>query len=509
MVIYTNNLAEKLFGFAMSREQLRDTALCGFLDDPRLTLDIDLAIDFNAAVRGDEDAAERFTNTLILSSAYVDYSTADFYTTRMEQYPVFEYHVDRITYIFDNLDNLGDYYANSNANERSFLDKLLDALKDCLNSPCNLFAASSESMASITDMAAKSNSSTIPSFQELKGKFKNAYGGLKTTLVKRLPDAVSDMFIELGTIGQGAWAQSVDMLYSKDPEKKKKIISNALAGKALDSDSTSYSYIPDLDAYTSVEGFATSVLSQAASDLGGCFRKYQHLARYSPFNPDQNLSITNKDPVSDKVDGIDTSRNSFGVYSWDFQNRDLNTCRGGLPGSATPDVTAPGSVNPYTGGGKGSKAQYERIKQQLQGSSLIGKVPKDGAKYGITTGSIEEWAQFFTSLANVESGFRHSASFRESFGVMSEGVYSLTVGEKGLTKETIFNPDINTQAAINIFEDNFLSSKNPERYIGNYQDGRWVGGSAYWGPLRTSPDKMPGRDKREQNDLNIKPSDYK
>jgi hypothetical protein len=89
MVIYTNNLAEKLFGFAMSREQLRDTALCGFLDDPRLTLDIDLAIDFNAAVRGDEGAAERFTNTLILSSAYVDYSTADFYTTRMEQYPVF------------------------------------------------------------------------------------------------------------------------------------------------------------------------------------------------------------------------------------------------------------------------------------------------------------------------------------------------------------------------------------------------------------------------------------
>jgi len=347
MVIYTNNLAEKLFGFAISREQLRNTDLCGILDDPRLTLDIDLAIDFNAAVRGDEDAAERFTNALVLSSAYVDYSTADFYTTRMEQYPIFEYHVDRITYIFDNLDNLGDYYANSNANERSFLDKLLDALKDCLNSPCNLFAASSESMASITDMAAKSNSSTIPSFQELKGKFKNAYGGLKTTLVKRLPDAVGDMFIELGTIGQGAWAQSVDMLYSKDPEKKKKIIDNALAGKALDSDSTSYSYIPDLDAFTSVEGFATSILSQAASDLGGCFRKYQHLARYSPFDPKQNLSTTNNLPVRDNVDGKDTQRNSFGVYDWDYNRTDssLNPlCKGGISGSATPDVEAPGTA---------------------------------------------------------------------------------------------------------------------------------------------------------------------
>ena len=355
----------------MSREQLRDTDLCGVLDDPRLSLDIDLAIDFNAALRGDEDAAERFTNTLILSSAYVDYSTADFYTTRMEQYPVFEYHVDRITYIFDNLDNLGDYYANSNANERSFLDKLLDALKDCLNSPCNLFAASSESMASITDMAAKSNSSTIPSFQELKGKFKNAYGGLKTTLVKRLPDAVSDMFIELGTIGQGAWAQSVDMLYSKDPEKKKKIISNALAGKALDSDSTSYSYIPDLDAYTSVEGFATSVLSQAASDLGGCFRKYQHLARYSPFNPDQNLSRTNKDPVSDNVDGKDTYRNSSGVFPWTTENN-LNVCRGGLPGTATPDVGAPDAG---IGGEIGTANLSDREKWIKSQKNIKGRLP--------------------------------------------------------------------------------------------------------------------------------------
>jgi hypothetical protein len=284
----------------------------------------------------------------------------------MEQYPVFEYHVDRITYIFDNLDNLGDYYANSNANERSFLDKLLDALKDCLNSPCNLFAASSESMASITDMAAKSNSATIPSFQELKGKFKNAYGGLKTTLVKRLPDAVSDMFIELGTIGQGAWAQSVDMLYSKDPEKKKKIIDNALAGKALDSDSTSYSYIPDLDAFTSVEGFATSILSQAASDLGGCFRKYQHLARYSPFNPEQNLSRTNSDPVDDSVDGKNTFRNSFGIFPIDYQDRDLNVCKGGISGSATPDIAAPST---------GTENQSDREKWLKGQKNISGRLP--------------------------------------------------------------------------------------------------------------------------------------
>lgn len=414
MVIYTNNLAEKLFGFAMSKEQLRDTALCGVLDDPRLALDIDLAIDFNSAVRGDIDAAERFTNTLILSSAYIDYSTADFYTTRMEQYPVFEYHVDRINFIFDNLDNLGDYYANSNANERSFLDKLLDALKDCLNSPCNLFAASSESIASITDKAAKSNSATIPSFQELKGKFKNAYGGLKTTLVKRLPDAVSDMFIELGTIGQGAWAQSVDMLYSKDPEKKKKIIDNALAGKALDSDSTSYSYIPDLDALTSVDGFATAVLSQAASDLGGCFRKYQHLARYSPFNPEQNLSVTSKDPVVDNVDGRDTQRNSFGVYDWDYKNRNLNICKGGLSESATPDISAPGApivgkATPFTGS---QKDYYTKVYNAVYAAAVAKGLPNP-----------EVIARLGAAQSSLETGYGKSmpAGSNNAFGIKGSG----------------------------------------------------------------------------------------
>ena len=106
MIIWSNNFAEKLFGFAMSREQLRETPLCGLLEDPNLQLDIDLAIDFNNALRGDEQAAERFTNKFVLSSSYLDYSTIDFYSTRMQTYPIFEYHVARIDYIFNNLDFL-------------------------------------------------------------------------------------------------------------------------------------------------------------------------------------------------------------------------------------------------------------------------------------------------------------------------------------------------------------------------------------------------------------------
>ena len=39
-------------------------------------------------------------------------------------------------------------------------------------------------------------------------------------------------------------------------------------------------------------------------------------------------------------------------------------------------------------------------------AGLVGKVPSDGAKYGIKTGSKEEWAHFFTKLADRESSYK-------------------------------------------------------------------------------------------------------
>lgn len=500
MLIYTHNLAPKLFGFAMSRDQLKtNTDLCGYVDDPDLSLDIDLAVEFNAAVRGNEIAAERFTNTLILSSGYIDVSTADFYATKMKHYPIFDYHIDRINYTFNNLD--------SAALNDDFGSLLKNALQDCLNSPCNLFTQTSESVASMASVASKMNSTTMPPFSELKNQFFTTMGGVKETLFKRVPDAVQHTVIELSQLGHGAFTRSVDMVMSKNPAEKKQLITNALAGRALDSGTTAYTYIPDLQSYFSAEQMSGKILNQVAQNLGGCFNRYQQMYRYEPFNPDQNLSFTNPNPLTDKVGGDMFQRNSFGNTPIDYNrtNQVLNVCkRTGISGISSPVIG-----QPYGGPAVGSKTQYERLKQQLQGSPLIGKVPADGAKYGITTGSVEEWAQFFTALGNVESGFNTNASFTEQNGTLSEGLYSLTVGEQGLDKRTIFDPNFNTQAAIKIFENNYLSGNNPDGYIGNYSNGRWIGGSAYWGPLRTLPSQNPGRDKRETTDLSIQLNNYK
>jgi hypothetical protein len=54
------------------------------------------------------------------------------------------------------------------------------------------------------------------------------------------------------------------------------------------------------------------------------------------------------------------------------------------------------------GGGSGV---YQRLLAAFRNSNLIGVVPRDGARFGIRTGSAEEWARFGTAVASAESGF--------------------------------------------------------------------------------------------------------
>jgi len=201
-----------------------NTDLCAFVDDPNLTLDIDLAVDLNKAVRGDADAATRLTNTLILSSSYIDITTSNFYVKKMKQYPIFDYDVARINYIFS-LDNPRG--KGSNTDENDFIDKLLNAFKDCLNSPCNLFNQTSDSVASMASVANKMNSTTMPTFSGLKDSFVNAFGGISQTIFKKVPTAVQSTITELTQLGQQAYTQSVDMVYAKDPKTREELVKKA------------------------------------------------------------------------------------------------------------------------------------------------------------------------------------------------------------------------------------------------------------------------------------------
>lgn len=56
-------------------------------------------------------------------------------------------------------------------------------------------------------------------------------------------------------------------------------------------------------------------------------------------------------------------------------------------------------------GGTNGESTYRKLLTAFRKSSAIGTVPSDGERFGITTGSAEEWARFGTAVAKAESGF--------------------------------------------------------------------------------------------------------
>lgn len=131
MVIYGNNLHEKLFGRAVSRDYLlKSTPFCEIVEDPDFELDVDIAIDFHAALRGNQAAATRVVNNLVLNSGELDWSTINFYVDKMLPHPYFKAHIDRINSIFNdpNYPNFGflDYVTNDTLTESDNITKTID-----------------------------------------------------------------------------------------------------------------------------------------------------------------------------------------------------------------------------------------------------------------------------------------------------------------------------------------------------------------------------------------------
>ena len=540
MIIYKHNLAEKLFGFAYSKEFLRqNTDLCGFVDDPNLALDIDLAIDLHRALRSDPIAAETLTNVLILSSSYIDASTAEFYTDKMKQYPIFKDHIDRIDDIFNSITNdvpiidqaylsddklerqqIGSYITEQINNitrttttnltaastqkrvlyeqvslttgytiqqlenisfNSNFNNALKNALKDCLNSPCNLFAETSDSIASLANVPSMMNSTTIPTWGDLKNNFFNALGGVSDTIFKKVPMSIQSSIIELGQIGQKAVEQSTEMFFAKDPETKQKIIDKARKGQSLNTDSIGYKYIPDLDSYLNASKMSSNILAKAAADLGGCFDKFQQAYRYEPYNPKYNKSFTSKEPINNKVGDNQYTHNTLGKTNNDYDRRtdgSMSSCDYVEPESVTGSNITNGL--PIPDGISAEKAK-KYIQQALKGSTLIGYVPQDGSKYGITTGSEEEWTNFFVRLAQYESGFdtrkRNDADPGGSLGLfqiskLDGSRYGANPTGRDWTEAEAFDPYNNTLTAVKIFERNVPKTG----YIVSGGSGKGAGG---------------------------------
>jgi hypothetical protein len=281
MVIYKTNLAEKLFGYAISRDFIKHSSpFCDMIDDPELAVDFDLAINFNQGLAGNKEAKRRFTETLVLSSGRIDPATAQFWTDKMWQYPTFESEIEYVKFTFAALDDLA---ASSDSN--SFANRLKNALADCLNSPCNPFAPTSDSLGSMAKVENAMTGNTLFPVGDLAGTLKMVTAGVDKAVFNKIPELFQGALTQLGEVATNALKDSMAALTGKLP--KEKLLEMARGG-SLRSENLGLPFTPDLKTLFDIGGAAENILAAVAQDLGGCFGKAQHNTVYNPYSSSQN-----------------------------------------------------------------------------------------------------------------------------------------------------------------------------------------------------------------------------
>jgi hypothetical protein len=125
---------------------------------------------------------------------------------------------------------------------------------------------------------------------------------------------------------------------------------------------------------------------------------------------------------------------------------------------------------------------YRAALARLQGHPLVGTIPRDGARYGIRTGSANEWAHYLTQLAGKESSYNTRTVGDVGYVPgKSNGLFQLSPndapnyrlnGGKPFSMDQLRDPNQNLDATLHITKT--LLDKH-----GTMQTG--VG--KYWGPL--------------------------
>jgi hypothetical protein len=158
------------------------------------------------------------------------------------------------------------------------------------------------------------------------------------------------------------------------------------------------------------------------------------------------------------------------------------------------------------------KAQYDRVLKSMEGSKFdpqtTGKpvIPNDGQTYGITTGSKEEWAHFFTRNASVESSFNPNTA-ADINGLKKGPLTSFGLYQMGSTQfqrhggGNIQDPNDNTRAYVKYAEEmyfgNTYRSGGQNVIGGKTSDGKWLGLAAGYGPIRRITNGSPNSNEKQ------------
>ncbi len=307
MVVYGNNLHEKLQGLAISRDYLKyNTPFCDLVDAPEWQVDINLALDFNSAINGNEDAATKFVQDLTLNSSVLDSSTIEFYIHKITYNPIFSSAIKEMRIRWDNLDGIDD----------DFQKTLKDALKDCLNSPCNLFQETSDSMGRMAQSAStKTSDNSMGSLVFREGStagqgddvdnnpstsISNMIDGMDQTITNKIPGIFKDAFTEVVAIANKSFENTQDVLAGK--KNLEDFATQAQQGKSFRDPAKSFRYSPDVKSYFDYSAASSNVLAKIKEDIGGCFNRFEFKYRYNPY--ENNMSR----PIGTKVSAVNGKR---------------------------------------------------------------------------------------------------------------------------------------------------------------------------------------------------------
>jgi hypothetical protein len=224
-----------------------------------------------------------------------------YYKQKMITYPVFASEIARINFTFGNLTRLP-------SDSGGFIDSLKNAVKSCLNSPCNLFSPMSNSVGKLAQGTLYASNGTILPVGNLKDTFATFTGGIDSTIFNKIPEVIQKSITNLKFIGKNAWSESLTMLTKDDLPT---LIEKARAGSSLRDNTAGYRYTPDLKSYLDLSEIAPAILGNIASDMGDCFRQYQQAYRYNPYDPQQNKSNVTRIPIADTSNGITPNAGNF------------------------------------------------------------------------------------------------------------------------------------------------------------------------------------------------------
>jgi hypothetical protein len=115
-------------------------------------------------------------------------------------------------------------------------------------------------------------------------------------------------------------------------------------------------------------------------------------------------------------------------------------------GPSIRPATEPASSASGAGKAGGGAWTYQRLLAGFKNSNLIGVVPRDGARFGIRTGSAEEWARFGTAVASAESGFNPNLPGPANDPGGSHGLFQYAHGQ--VPGRNAFDPDASVKAFI-------------------------------------------------------------